>query len=143
VYTGDRGGAPTGVGEDRQRQQDKATMLMRERRRRCTGRPGGKAHGGGAPEAREDGAEEEDGEEADARSMRMRSLGGRGRSGRKPAALRGPTTADRRGGGGQGCRQVVGRQIPGGRRRWRILGGRGQGAPRKAVVGEDDSGGGG
>jgi hypothetical protein len=81
-------------------QQDEATMLMRGRRRRRSGRPGGKARGGGALEAGEDSAEQEDGEEADARSMGIKSPGGRGRSGRKPPAFRGPTAADQRRGGG-------------------------------------------
>jgi hypothetical protein len=76
--------------------------------------------GGGASEAGEDGAEE-DGEVADARSMGMRSRGGRGRSGRKPTALRGPTAPGRQCSGGRGRRLVGGLQIPGGRRRQRIL----------------------
>jgi hypothetical protein len=96
--------------------------------------------GGRAPEAGEDGAEEEDGEEADARSMGMRSPGGWGRFGRKLAAFRGPTAADRR--RGRGARASVGRWMadfetlaaaenPVGQR---------TGALRKVAVGEDDGG---
>jgi hypothetical protein len=103
-------------------QQDEVTMLMRGQRRRRSGRPGSKARGssGGAPEVGEDDAEEEDGEEADARGMGIRSPGGRGRSGRKPPTFWGPTTADRRHGGGRGRRWVGGRRISGGRR-WRRI----------------------
>jgi hypothetical protein len=60
------------------------------------------------------------------RRWRPGGRGGRGRLGRKPPAFRGPTAADRRHGGGRGCRR-----ISGGRRRRRIPWGRGRGAPRK------------
>jgi hypothetical protein len=107
-------------------------MLMRGRRRRCAGRPGGKARGGsGAPEAGEDSMEEEeprrpgqDGEEA----------------GRVPWADGGVPVAWRGGGEGVGGAVDAGfREAGGGESR----GGRGRGAPQKAAVGEDDGGGGG
>jgi hypothetical protein len=74
-------------------------MLMCGRKRRRSGRPGGKARCARwrrSPEAGEDDAKEEDGEEVDARRMGRRSLRGRGRSGRKLAAFRGSTTVDQR-----------------------------------------------
>jgi hypothetical protein len=82
-------------------------MLMRGRRRRRPGGPGGKARGGGALEAGEESAEQEDGEEADTRSMGIKSPGGWGGSGSKPPAFLGPTTVDRRRGGG--VRALAGR----------------------------------
>jgi hypothetical protein len=67
-------------------------MLMRGRRRRRTGCPGGKARGGGrAPGVGEDGAEQEDGEEEPRRPGQVGGEASRfpGVDGGGPAAWRG------------------------------------------------------
>jgi hypothetical protein len=97
------------------------------RQSRCT-----LAAGGGAevPLRAGRGDDAQDGRAAEPRRLGITAR--RRRMGRRPMM------ADRRRGGRRGRRR-----ISGGRRQRRIPWGRGQGAPRKAVVGEDDGGGGG